>query len=336
MSTPLPPAARLAATQDPAAFRFEAAVPVFAPLAPAVEGDSPPGATDTSRPRAFTGLAYSGDVIPGHWAWGALVIDLASLALPSPCPCLLNHEREDPVGHCTLAVSDNALRASGRLLDYGKGADVAMAADQGFPWQLSIHAEPGVVEEIQAGTAITVNGRDFTGPLTVFRQTRIRELSFTPTGYDYRTSAQVLSQPAAAPGPVTPRSSTPEDRRMSTPSPDDLVAQVAALSAQVAELTVRAESAEAAQSASQTAAREQALLSLFAELGRPVPEASRPHYLSLSDDAFAALAADLKAAKPAAPAPLFTEQALGAPAGPLDNPAAALSLSSIYAARRAN
>lgn len=325
MSTP-------AAPQDPAAFRFEAAPPVFAPLAPAGEGDSPAGLPDTSRPRSFTGLAYSGDVIPGHWAWGALVIDLASLALPTPCPCLLNHEREDPVGVCTLAVSDNALLASGRLLDYGQGADVAMAADQGFPWQLSIHAEPGVVEEIQAGTAVTVNGRDFSGPLTVFRQTRIRELSFTPTGYDYRTSAQVLSQPATAPGPVTRISSTPGDRHMSSPSPDDLVAQVAALSAQVADLTARAENAEAALSASKTAAREQALLSLFADLGRPVPEASKPHYLSLSDEAFVALSADLKAAKPAAPAPLFTEQALGAP----EVPAAALSLSSIYAARRAN
>lgn len=36
-----------------------------------------------------------------------------------------------------------------------------------------------------------------------------------------------------------------------------------------------------------TAAREQVLLKLFANLGRPVPEASRPHYLALSDDAFA-------------------------------------------------
>lgn len=333
MSTP--PAAH----QDPAAFRFEAAAPVFAPLAPAGEGDNPPGMPDARRPRAFTGLAYSGDIIPGHYAWGALVIDLASLALPSPCPCLLNHDRDDPVGHCILEVNDNALRASGRLLNHGKGADVALAADQGFPWQLSIHAEPGVVEEIQAGTAVSVNGRDFTGPLTVFRQTRIRELSFTPTGYDYRTSAQILSQPAHLPAPgqdPAPPSSTPEDRRMSTPSPDELVAQVAALSAQVADLTARAEGAEAELAAVKTAAREQALLSLFADLGRPLPEASRPHYLSLSDEAFTALAADLKAAKPVAPAPLFTEQAQGPAAGPLDNPAAALSLSSIYAARRAN
>ena len=36
-----------------------------------------------------------------------------------------------------------------------------------------------------------------------------------------------------------------------------------------------------------TAAREQVLLKLFANLGRPVPEASRLHYLALSDDAFA-------------------------------------------------
>ncbi|MFZ1574351.1 MAG: hypothetical protein WAT36_03760, partial [Chromatiaceae bacterium] len=101
-----------------------------------------------------------------------------------------------------------------------------------------------MVEEVQAGVAISVNGRDFTGPLTVFRQTRVRELSFTPTGYDHRTSARVLSPPTRADASISV-----EDSPMSNPSPTDAAetgAQLAALTAQVAALTTRAADAEAA------------------------------------------------------------------------------------------
>jgi len=324
---------------DPAAFRFEAAPPVFAPPALADDPPDDSGAPGASRQRTFTGLAYSGEVIGNHWDWGPLVIDLDSLILPDACPCLMNHERDDPVGVCTLAVQGGALHAAGKLLNYGKGRDVADAADQGFPWQLSIHAEPGLTEEVQAGTAVAINGRSFTGPLTVFRQTRIRELSLTPTGYDHRTYAQVLSQPGILPL-ATPSSFVTPEVTMTVaaePSPD-LTAQVAALTAQVGALTARAETAEAALAQTRTAAREQALLSLFAELGRPCPEASKPHYLALADEAFAALAADLRASRPAAPANLFSEQAQGPASGPLDGKAdARLSLNpaDIYAARRA-
>ena len=324
---------------DPAAFRFEAAPPVFAPPPPEDDRQDDSGLSGPSRPRTFAGLAYSGEVIGNHWAWGALVIDLDSLILPDACPCLMNHDRDDPVGVCTLSVQGGALLAAGKLLNYGKGRDVADAADQGFPWQLSIYAEPGLTEEVQPGTAVAINGRSFTGPLTVFRQSRIRELSLTPTGYDHRTYAQVLSQPGILPLATTSSFVTPEVTMTVAAEPNpDLTAQVAALTAQVSELTARAENAEATLAASKTAAREQALLSLFAELGRPCPEASKPHYLSLSDEAFAALAADLRASRPAAPANLFSEQVQGPASGPLDGKAdARLSLNpaDIYAARRA-
>ncbi len=311
MSTHAPP-------YDPAAFRFEAPAPRFAPPGP------DPAETGTA-PRRFVGVAYSGEAIPNHWAWGSLVIDLDTLSLPDPCPCLLNHERDEPVGVCSLRVADGTLVADGQLLSNDEGQDLAQAADQGFPWQLSIHAEPGAVEEVQAGVAISVNGRAFTGPMTVFRQTRVRELSFTPTGYDHRTSARVLSLPSRAGHlPI-------EDSAMSNPTPaPEAGDQLAALAAQVAALSSRAEAAEAALSAAHASARTQAVATLFSDLGRPVPEQSLPHYLALSDEAFTALSADLRALKPATPAHLFSEQATGNP----DSAPTHLSTAAIYAARR--
>ena len=101
---------------DPAAFRFEAAPPVFAPPPPEDDRQDDSGLSGPSRPRTFAGLAYSGEVIGNHWAWGALVIDLDSLILPDACPCLMNHDRDDPVGVCTLAVQGGGLLAAGKLL----------------------------------------------------------------------------------------------------------------------------------------------------------------------------------------------------------------------------
>ncbi|MFZ1574070.1 MAG: hypothetical protein WAT36_02255 [Chromatiaceae bacterium] len=312
MSTP-------ATAYDPTAFRFEAAAPRFATPDPAATG---------AAPRRFVGVAYSGEVIPNHWAWGSLVIDLEALGLPDPCPCLLNHDRDAPVGVCALRVVDGALAAEGLLLRNERGQHLAQAADDGFPWQLSIHAEPGVIEEVQPGVMVSVNGHAFTGPLTVFRQTRVRELSFTPTGYDHRTSASVLSLPTRANAHIII-----EDLSMPNPPlPDapETGAQLAALTAQVTALTTRAADAEAALEAARATARTQAVTTLFADLGRPVPEKSLPHYLALSEAAFTALAADLRAFQPVLSAQLFSEQATGQP-GPA---APTITTADIYAARR--
>jgi hypothetical protein len=46
---------------------------------------------------------------------------------------------------------------------------------------------------VKAGATVEVNGRTFTGPINVFRNNTIREISFTPTGWDSQTSAVAMS-----------------------------------------------------------------------------------------------------------------------------------------------
>lgn len=297
-------------------YRFEAPVPSLEP------------ASEQSRTRAFSGTAYTGGVLR---EWGQpIVIDLESLILPPACPVLEGHDRGKRVGVCSLSVQDGRLMAAGKLLSNEDAKSLAADADDGFPWQMSVHAEPGRIEEITAGTAVNLNGRALTGPVTVLRDTLIRELSFTPTGVDSATEARVLS----ARGPAAPNTEELSDM----PTPEELAAEVAEAKARAdqaealaLQLTARAEQAEQDLAAIRASTRKAAVLSLFAELGRPCPDAALPHYLSLSDDAFVAVAADLKAAKPSAPGHLFSDQATGEPggtAGPV------LSLSSIYQARR--
>lgn len=284
---------------DPRAYYFEAPAPALAPYTDGANGTAPP-------PRQFSGVALSGDPLT-HVCFGAMVIDLDSLVLPKDCPVLIDHARSQRVGVAALATRDGALMADGRLLRNEDAQELAADADDGFPWQLSVHAEPGIVEEVQAGGQISVNGRTLSGPMTVWRQTAIRELSFTPTGVDRHTSAHVFSTPA---DPATPLQPDPEAPSMADPTPDP-AAQVAALTAQLAALQTRADTAEAALAAERKAQRTESVKALFSDLGLPVPTQSLPHYLALDPDAFAAFATDLRAARQPDPNHLFSEQAVG-------------------------
>lgn len=270
-----------------------------APSAPAIAPEQM-----AEVPRTFTGIAYSGDAVAV--GAGRLAIDLASVILPDPCPVLVQHDRAQRVGTCTLAVRDGALCAEGRLLRNAAAAALAAEADEGFPWQLSVHAEPSAVEQIPAGASAELNGRMLAGPLAVWRRTRIRELSFTPTGVDYRTVATVFEAPP----------STLEDPMSDTPQVPDT--GLAELQAQLAAVTERATAAEARAAAAEEALAEQrravrlaAVTATFAGLGRQLSAEEAAPYIEMPDAAWERVAADLAAARPSAPAHLFEEQATG-------------------------
>jgi hypothetical protein len=272
--------------------------------------------------RSFEGIAYSGDAVSDGWT--PIVIDLASVRLPDRCPVLLQHERDRRVGVCSLAVRDGALYASGNLLSNDHAARLAADADEGFPWQLSVHAQPSSVEEVQPGATISVNGRTFSGPLSILRNTQIRELSFTPTGVDAATSARVWS----APNPNDEANSMPDT---DTPAAPDQASAIADLEAKLLAATARAEAAETALAAHLRTARLSAVQSTFAQLGRAVTDADAEIYLGLDEATWTRVQGDLLASKPQPAAHLFSEQATGEPA---DTSGPALNLSSIYAARR--
>ena len=285
---------------------------------------------DTAKKRAFAGLAYSGDTV-SYWG-DLLVIELSSLILPDPCPILMNHDRDRPVGFGRLSVRDNALHAEGSLLSNDEARSLAANADDGFPWQFSVHTEPGSVEEVQAGASVQVNGRAFQGPVTVLRNSRIRELSFTPTGVDFRTEAHVLSAQSRRSMPNPPKD-------IAMPTIEELQAQIVQLSAQarasadeIKAANDRADTAEQALAKHKRDARLSAVKGVFASLGRLIEEKDAEVYLSMPDAAWDRVAADLSKSRPAnAPDHLFSEQATGEPNEPSAKP---LNFSAIYNARR--
>lgn len=146
--------------------------------------------------RKFAGVAYSGNVINDHWYWGNVVFDLSSITVAAKLPALIDHDRAQRCGYVTESSISNetGLSVAGNLLSNASGQAVANDSDEGFPWQMSVHIEPASVEEFGSGTTVNVNGQTFNGPITVFRNSKIIEVSLTATGWDGDTSAVAMSR----------------------------------------------------------------------------------------------------------------------------------------------
>ena len=155
--------------------------------------------------RRFSGVAYSGEVIPRHTEWGDIVFDLATISSPSKnLAALIDHDPAQRCGYITEFSNNvnDGLIISGNLLTNAAGAAVSQDSDEGFPWQMSVFIDPAVVEFVPEGSAATVNNRSFTGPLTIFKNSRIAEVSFTAVGWDSNTSAVAMSRTGDSPQPI--------------------------------------------------------------------------------------------------------------------------------------
>lgn len=240
------------------------------------------------KTRTFSGVGYSGDVIPNHWYWGNVIFDLTTMSVPDKLPALIDHNRSCRAGYVTEHSVDAAtgFAVKGVLLSNESGQAVAQDSDDGFPWQMSVHINPGSIEEVKAGTNVTVNGKVHEGPITVFRHSTLSEVSFTATGWDSNTSAAAMSRSGAQ---------TPPQKE--TDMSKELEAQVAALTAENATLKKAAEDATTALAAFSKAKRDGDIKQLFADLGRDAPkddDAEVKAFASMGQDGFDAMAKMLR------------------------------------------
>lgn len=145
--------------------------------------------------RTFSGVAYHGGQIDDHWYWGNLVFDLDNLDLADgKVPMLVEHDRDQRCGFINSHnIGDAGLSIDGTLLSNEHGTTIANDADEGYPWQMSVSIKPSRVETVESGQ-VTVNGRTFNAPVTIFRQNTIREVSFCALGADRHTNAQVFNE----------------------------------------------------------------------------------------------------------------------------------------------
>ena len=211
---------------------------------------------DSTAPRGFTGLAYGGGVIANHWWYGNVVIDMATLETPSTFPALIDHESEKRAGYVNeWSASNEGLSVKGVLLSNKHGAGVAQDSDEGFPWQMSVGLSDGDCYKIPKGDSILVNGKMLDGEISVLRNCKINEVSFTPVGYDSTTTATAFS-----------KSNTPtegEDMNL-----EEAKAELSALKAKNEVLAAENTKLTAENAEFSKASREHDIKGLFAKLGK--------------------------------------------------------------------
>lgn len=150
--------------------------------------------TEEGMKRTFTGVAYSGEVIQSHYYWGDVIFDLDTIQMKTPLGALIDHDTGRRAGVVRSFTKDNqgGLKVSGDLLSNKNGQEVAQDSDEGYPWEMSVYIVPGSIEEVDRGE-VEVNGKTLKGPITIFRNGVIREVSFCALGADDNTSAVAAS-----------------------------------------------------------------------------------------------------------------------------------------------
>ncbi|ENX63586.1 hypothetical protein F885_00328 [Acinetobacter higginsii] len=150
--------------------------------------------SEEGKKRTFTGVAYSGEVIQSHYYWGDVIFDLDTIQMKTPLGALIDHDTGRRAGVVRNFTKDNqgGLKVSGDLLTNKNGQEVAQDSDEGYPWEMSVYIVPGSIEEVDRGEVV-VNGKTLKGPITIFRNGVIREVSFCALGADDNTSAVAAS-----------------------------------------------------------------------------------------------------------------------------------------------
>lgn len=150
--------------------------------------------TDAKNKRRYKMNAYTGAPVRG-WRQ-PVIIDLAGIKIgDGQHPIFRQHDPNRIAGWTESITNDGkGIVIEGTLTDTTEaGREVAALADDGFRWQASIGIEYSRVEDVTAGTDVTVNGRNLAGPITIIRQSTLKESSFVPLGADGDTSAVVLT-----------------------------------------------------------------------------------------------------------------------------------------------
>lgn len=178
---------------NPFAIRAE-----FAIQAAAGEGES-------VKTPTFSIEAYSGGAIRQYWSKYPMVVDLAGMQATTPMPALYGHSGDGGFTGKPLdgllgqvLVADNTgrnLRVAGEMIGEGDTFDrVISLSKKGLKFQASIGADVHRTEFVEAGQKVTVNGQEFTGPISVVRASTLREVSIVLMGADPNTSAAIAAE----------------------------------------------------------------------------------------------------------------------------------------------
>ena len=158
-------------------------------------------AGDGGEPAKFPRLsieAYTGVACQQSWSAVPVVTDLAGVKV-GDVSLLLDHNWYDwdaILGDCdTVDNNGRTLMVAGDVIGDGPMVEKYIRlASRGKKFQASIGALIERRETVEAGVQVTVNGRDFVGPIVVVRECTLMEVSVLLFGADANTSAALAAK----------------------------------------------------------------------------------------------------------------------------------------------
>lgn len=149
----------------------------------------------TAKRPSFNILAYTGGLLRVGWS-RPLVVDLAGIRA-GRTTVLLDHDPSQIVGQGQASIADGKINVAGEITGEVSAetpsGQVVSHARNGFLWAASIGMSPERIEPVDANQQITVNGREFSGPIYVVRAGRLGEVSFVGVGADEQAVATVAA-----------------------------------------------------------------------------------------------------------------------------------------------
>jgi len=143
----------------------------------------------------FRITAYTGRVIPGHWLWGNIAFDLTGLEFKKKkTPVLEEHTKHKRIGFTTKQDISDKVIVEGNFLTNQNAQQIKQDITDGFPMQASLKVPPELVEHVQQGESVRVNGQVLKGPGTVFRKAKIIEVSMCSLGADSNTKSKMFAE----------------------------------------------------------------------------------------------------------------------------------------------
>lgn len=134
-------------------------------------------------------LAYSGAIVYPEKYPNGLIIELSSATISNSVPLLYQHKPYDVVGLTEHTAVSNGIFASGQLANNN---DLANEIKLSSDWQLSI----GVQAETEAipESPETVNGIEIKAPVTIWKNSTVKEISLTKAPHDTNTTIQFFAK----------------------------------------------------------------------------------------------------------------------------------------------
>lgn len=154
------------------------------------------GDDDKPKVHKFSMTAYNGGKMLLNGFFDPVVVDLSGLRISAKArPILRDHDPGQIVGHTeTIQVNAGSIKVAGVVSAANDtAAEIIASSLNGFPWQATIGARGTKMSLVDDGETVKVNGRTFTGPLIVARQSVLKEVSFTALGADDTTSAKIAA-----------------------------------------------------------------------------------------------------------------------------------------------